>query len=294
MTILGIHPGALGDVVLFAQLLGALRNARGGPVRLAAGTEKAALLAGLGAIDEAVDFDGLPPAAASDGCDLLVSCLCPADPAERQRLAAAAGAAEAIFLPVRPPADFEGHILDFWAKRAGVGAIPAPCWPVPDAWRDAARDALSASGAGADRPYVLIHPGSGGRDKNWPLDRFVALARLLKADGRRARQTVFVVGPTELDWWGPGAVEELAREFPTIIAPPLATLAGLAAGAGAYLGNDSGPAHLAAGVGAPTVGLFRRAGAAHFAPRGRRVRILAGDDLTAIDVRTVAKAVENR
>jgi len=288
VRILGIHPGALGDLVLFAQLLDALRARRGGPVLLAAGAEKANLLAGLGAIDEAADFDGLPLASSSGGCDLLVSCLCPADPAERQRLAAAAGASEAIFLPVRPPAGFEGHLLDFWAGRAGVGRIAPPCWAVPDAWRDAAREASIAAGAALGRQVILIHPGSGGRDKNWPLDRFCALAR------QTGRAPVFVVGPTELDWWGPEVIERLAREFPTIVAPPLATLAGLAAGAGAYVGNDSGPTHLAAGVGTPTVGLFGATDPAQFAPRGRRVRVLADDDLTGLDVRAVARAIENR
>ena len=54
--ILAIHSGALGDVVLFGQLLGRL----GGRVTLLAGGEKSRLLAGMGVVNRALDFAALP------------------------------------------------------------------------------------------------------------------------------------------------------------------------------------------------------------------------------------------
>jgi ADP-heptose:LPS heptosyltransferase len=44
------------------------------------------------------------------------------------------------------------------------------------------------------------------------------------------------------------------------------------AGAAGYVGNDSGPSHLAAAVGTPTLVLFGPTGARHFSPLGPRVR----------------------
>ena len=300
MEILGIHPGALGDVVLFGQFLQALREHAGGRVRLVAGGEKARLLAGMGVVDEAGDFDVLPMQEVfSDvpprGCTLsarlgccrrLVSCFAAGDARARRRLAAMTSAEEAIFLPVRPPRDYEAHLLDLWAGLSGLGSIRPARWEVPPAWSREARAALAASGAEADAPYVLIHPGSGSRQKCWPLERFRALARALGP-------TVFVVGPTEQEWWAGRVLADLRRRFPVVVSPSLATLAGLIAAARAFVGNDSGPTHLAAAVGTPTVALFGPSDPRHFGPRGRRVGILVCDDLAYLEAARVAEAVQN-
>ncbi len=290
--------------MLFGQLVAALRRRRDGRVRLIACGEKAKLLAGLGAADEALDFDtlameevfsGKPSSACSlpgrlGRCELLVSCFASGDPNAQRRLAELCSAREAAFLPIRPPEEFRGHLVDFWAGLAAVDSVPVPRWAVPAPWRQEARRGLALAGAEADRPYLLIHPGAGSPRKCWPLERFVALARL-KAAPPSARQCVFLVGPAELDWWGPAAVQSLRREFPVLEAPPLAVLAGLGAGAAAYVGNDSGPTHLAAAVGTPTLALFGPSSPAHFAPRGRRVRVIAGGTMEAIEVESVLAAL---
>ncbi|HTM57797.1 MAG TPA: glycosyltransferase family 9 protein, partial [Candidatus Udaeobacter sp.] len=55
---------------------------------------------------------------------------------------------------------------------------------------------------------------------------------------------------------------------------PLATLAALAAEAALAVSNDSGFAHLAAAVGAPTVVIFGSTSSAWTAPLGPRVRVI--------------------
>jgi len=300
-TILGIHSGALGDVVLFGQFLRALRGRAGGPVQLVAGGDKARLLVGLGAADEAMDFDALPMAEVFSGappedcllpgrlgrCDLLVSCFAAGDAAAQKRLTALASAGRSLFLPIRPPAGHPGHLLDLWGALAETGPVPPPGWLVPDRWRRRARLVLSEAGGDADTPYLLIHPGSGSRTKCWPLERFVEAAK------RLSRAPVFVLGPTELDWWGQQIIESLRKEFPTLLCPPLEVLAALAAGARAYLGNDSGPTQLAAAVGTPTVALFGPTRPDQFAPRGRRAAVVADSDMQRISVEAVTAAMEN-
>ena len=140
---------------------------------------------------------------------------------------------------------------------------------------------LARAGLEAERPYLLIHPGSGSREKCWPLDRFVEVAR---AAGPSA---AFVLGPAELDRWDRRAVASLSEEFTTLTAPPLEVLAGALGGARAYVGNDSGPTHLAAAIGTPTVALFGPTDPAQFRPRGRHVSVIAKRTLGDIPVPAV-------
>jgi len=301
MTILAVHPGALGDVVLFGQLLDALRREHGGRIRLIAQRSCGELLAGLSVVDEALDFDALPmdevfsvrplaecrlPKQLGD-CDLLVSCLADGDGTAQGRMTELTGATESLFLPVRPEAGQADHLVDLWAGAAGLTDVSIPEWPVPPAWCAQARHALETAGVDVVRPYVVIHPGSGGRDKCWPLDRFRELARGLR------HRCVFIVGPVEREWWGGRALEAVRDELVLLVEPHLGVLAGILARAAAFVGNDSGPTHLSAAVGTPTVALFGPTDPRQFAPRGRRVATPAHRPLSELSVAAVREALMN-
>ncbi len=130
-----------------------------------------------------------------------------------------------------------------------------------------------------DEGFAVIHPFSGSPKKNWPLERYNELAALLSQ-----RLTVrWCAGPEEaLD----GAVRfedlyELACWF---------------ACATVYIGNDSGPTHLAAAVGTPVVALFGPTSPELWAPRGPDVQVLAapeGGPMDTIPVDRVADAVSH-
>jgi len=297
--LLAIHSGALGDVVLFGRLLERL----GGNVALVAGGEKARLLAGLGVVARAIDFDALPMhelfadtpleqcrlPALLGRCGRMVSCFATGNAAAEQRLTEACGTSDATFLPIRPPAEHAGHLLDLWSTRMGLGGDFARprAWPVPDTWRQEAAELLRKAGGEPDAPYVVLHPGAGAVDKCWPVERFLELAKLVQ-DSTACKQAVapgvcFVLGPIERERWPDGDVEVLRRTFPTLICPPLAALAGVLAGAAGFIGNDSGVSHLAGAVGAPTVAMFGPTRAEHFAPVGPRVRTIARGSLPDID-----------
>ena len=104
------------------------------------------------------------------------------------------------------------------------------------------------------RPLVVIHPGSGGEKKRWPLENFLEIARRLR---ERNADGVFVTGEVEaaLD----RRVEAQARSlaWTWLQSPALASLAKLLADSDLYLGNDSGITHLAAACGARVLALFR-------------------------------------
>lgn len=106
-----------------------------------------------------------------------------------------------------------------------------------------------------DKPVAIIHPGVGSAVKQWPLPYFSALIDLLVA--RNGLNIVLIGSPDEA---------ELAREVldgvtdQTAIVSlvgktPLRELPMLLANAVLYIGNDSGPKHIAAAVGVPTIGI---------------------------------------
>jgi len=297
--VLAVHPGALGDVVLFGHLLARLE----GEVVLVAGGEKGRLLAGCGVVGRAVDLEALPmhevftdtpPGDCAlpgllGGCERLVSCFASGDRRAEGRLAAMCGCGTAAFLPVRPPEGFAGHLLELWCDLLGLPADQAGrprAWAVPEAARRGAREALRAAGAEPDGPYAVVHPGAGSPGKCWPLERFFDLAR-------RLPQPVFVLGEVELDRWSAGPLAAVRDRFPTLACPPLDALAGALAGASVFVGNDSGPSHLAAAVGAPTVALFGPTRPEHFSPVGPAVRVVAAREVAAVSVSRVEAAVRS-
>ena len=153
----------------------------------------------------------------------------------------------------------------------GVVPVPLPVLATTPAGR-AAADALVARAAPGGRAFAVMAPRSAyGPARQWPAERFAALARALSADGRAVlvcgtageRETCVAVA----DQAGPG-VQSVAGETDL---PALAALVGRAAVA---VCNASGLAHLAAALGTPTVTLYGSTSSAWTAALGPRVRVL--------------------
>jgi len=104
--------------------------------------------------------------------------------------------------------------------------------------------------------YAVIHPFSGSPAKNWPLERFRALACGLE----RRLAVRWCAGPQDPRLPGAVRIEDLYR------------LACWISGARVYIGNDSGITHLAAATGIPVLALFGPSDPAVWAPRGEHVR----------------------
>lgn len=134
-----------------------------------------------------------------------------------------------------------------------------------------AKEWLSALGATWQAKPVMIHPGSGGRSKIWPLRRWYALLRWLLA--RFSHPILAVFGPADAH------LKPFAREVQklgvTIMEDmPLERLAAFLAESALYIGNDSGVSHLAAAMGIPTIALFGPTRPEIWAPRGTHVEIV--------------------
>lgn len=121
------------------------------------------------------------------------------------------------------------------------------------------------------KPIIAIHPGSGGKQKCWPVKKFAAL---LNAFSREWESYILIVsGPADT-----GIVKKLITEingpFVLVNQLPLSKLAAILNQCSVYIGNDSGITHLAAGVGTPTIALFGPTDPDVWGPRGDNVRVL--------------------
>jgi len=188
-------------------------------------------------------------------------------------------AGRAFVHPFHRHVEFPGHVSDFFLQTlAGLGIDPAPLVAPGLALPQGARPAVRGKpdGAAPSEPaYICIHPGSGGRHKNWPPDRFLAVALGIRS-AAGAPPVKILLGPAEEDsrpfWAGREASGVEVVGHLSIL-----ELAAVLAGAGAYLGNDSGVTHLAAALGVPTVALFGPTDPHRWGPRGPNVRILRGE-----------------
>jgi glycosyl transferase family 9 (putative heptosyltransferase) len=119
------------------------------------------------------------------------------------------------------------------------------------------------------QPLLVIAPGSGAREKNWPEDFFLAVVKWWREVVNGV--VVLLAGPVEEER---GGIERLRANCLVASGLTLSQAAALLARSDLYLGNDSGISHLAAAVGIRTIALFGPSNARQWAPRGKRVTIV--------------------
>lgn len=133
------------------------------------------------------------------------------------------------------------------------------------------------------RPVVVIHALASAASKTWPAERFVSVARHLR--DKRGMSPLFITGPDE--------DSTPFREFDTLEGAPLADVKAALSTASLFIGNDSGPAHMAAAFGLPVVVLFGASDPLIWAPwRTRAETIVAPEGLATVPVERVIAAVE--
>jgi hypothetical protein len=181
----------------------------------------------------------------------------------------------------RPDPESDTHILRQWQRQLeGQGLLFPKCihqhrggprLVVSDEMRERGRDTFAKSEVGGSP--ILIHPGSGGRAKCWPLRCFLDAARLLRAEGR---DVCFVVGPVELERWPADDLQTIRAGFPLLESLTADELLSVLAAANTLIGNDAGPAQLAALLGTATVTIFGPTSPAVWRPLGSQARVVVG------------------
>jgi ADP-heptose:LPS heptosyltransferase len=166
-------------------------------------------------------------------------------------------------------------LLDFARALECDVTDATPTFCVDDAQRGAARRALAA--AGLEGPYVVLHPtrGIAATRERWPVARLAALGRAL---GAETGMPVVVSGGAS-DAAIAAAVAEGAGGVSLAGRLSIGEFGALAENSFAVVALDSGPMHVAAAVGAPTVGIFalRSDEPARWAPLGPRTAVVLPD-----------------
>ncbi len=161
----------------------------------------------------------------------------------------------------------------YWA---GLPRQPIPCaevFPQPDAL-EAVASRLAGRGIPRGANYAVIFPGASTFTKRWATEEFSAAAKHVLA--RHNLAPVFCLGPGEEEIRD-AVQERVAKEFAVLESLELRELIALVAGARLFLGNDAGPAHVAAAAGVPAVVIFGSSNSVQWRPWGVRHRVVQNE-----------------
>lgn len=157
---------------------------------------------------------------------------------------------------------------------SAVFAMGAPLQDVPAAHLFAGESPIQGK-------YAVLHPFASAPDKRWPSERFCEVARYLQLWNIKP---VFLAGSTD-----DGSPFSPHQVFQGSLAEAKAVISKAAV----FIGNDSGPAHIAAAFGIPSVVLFSSSNPAIWGPwRTESEIVVAPDGLGKVSVSRVIAALE--
>jgi ADP-heptose:LPS heptosyltransferase len=140
--------------------------------------------------------------------------------------------------------------------------------------KTAAEQYLAGLGLDLNRKIVVIHPGGHYPSQRWMPERFAAVAD--EVIRHTAARVIMIVSKNETPIVE--AVKAQMKEQPFIIIDcPFRILAVLVSRAHLFIGNNSGPLHLAAAVGTPTVSLMGPTVPYLWRPQGENQIVLRKD-----------------
>jgi heptosyltransferase-3 len=292
--VLVVFPGALGDLICLLPALSAIaRRHLGASIELMARGELARLVVGRTVVGRGHSIDAREVSALFSesseesargffgGFERIYSFFAFDDARFRGRLVAATDAVVSFF-PFRPVGD--GHVAEAYLRAIDVDAevVVGRLEPTSEDLA-AAEHVLARAGCDCAR-LVVIFPGSGSAAKNWPAEKFAALSSKLS----NRTSVAIILGPAE------ESIEPIFRESGATILKDLdlPTVAGVARIATAFVGNDSGVAHLAGAVGASGVVIFGHTDPLRWRPVGvGKIDVLRGEPVDSVGVGEVAAAL---
>ncbi len=287
--ILVIRGGAIGDFILTLPALAALRSTFPDTrVEVLGYPHIASLADAAGVVDAVIPIESralasffarngpLDPAMSEyfAGCQVIFSYLFDPDEIFRENLSRVTRA-QVIQGPHRPDETRTEHaaeqLLQPLERMAIFGADSTP--------RITAGTGFGPSPS--DPRLVALHPGSGSASKNWsaqfwqelmqrlaetPVSRFLLIGG--EAEGNRLERMASRLPGDRCELLKGRSLPEVARRL---------------AGAGAFVGHDSGITHMAAAVGLRGVALWRESNATVWRPRSDLFRLVQAGDRPEIE-----------
>jgi ADP-heptose:LPS heptosyltransferase len=143
------------------------------------------------------------------------------------------------------------------------------------------RGQLFASEISMVERHAVLHPFASSPERQWPPERFAEVARYLQLWNI---SPIFIAGPND---------DSSPFGCHAVLKGTLEQVKGLLANAALFIGNDSGPAHMAAAFGVPTLVLFSTSDAAIRGPWQTESEIVVTrDGLQNLTVSRVIAALE--
>jgi|GEM_PF-2195515 len=283
------HAGPLNEFMLLMPLL----RAMGQPMTVVAPWQRASLasrMLGASPMDiELFEFTRLhapggPTRVSPAVKDLfaqstrIVSFLSSDQDAWAQNVRALATSATMILNDPRPPATFTGHFADWHRTQlANRGLSLEPLQPTP---------LQNSSGP------IVVHPGSSAIKRCWPADRFEEVIRSLKKLGMPITP---VIGEVELERWAPDRISHWTEDLGAVVVRTSDALLPLLQQARLFIGNDAGPAHIAAQAGTRSITILGPTDPARLGQRASHVRFVrpphGPDRIEEVSIEAVLDAV---
>lgn len=295
-TLLIVHPGSLGDVLLSLPALRSVRAAYPAHAcALLAGGSVAGLLARCGEVNVVFPLEqgGLTGIFAGpesvdpslrdwlERADLVVGWMGDPD-GSLTRTFQAIGAVNVVVGTPHASELTSRHQSERYLDiiRAFVPPVAtAEPLRLTQSLRDEAQPRLAAVGVVDSRVMVVLHPGSGSPHKCTRPMLFAQVVDQLQVAGLTP---VLVGGPADDE---PIAlVTAVCAKQPAVVTGlDLCSMAVLLSRAAMFMGHDSGLTHLAALLAVPTLALFGPTDPGRWAPRGPRVDVLQGEPCLCAD-----------
>lgn len=288
-TLLVVHPGALGDVLLALPAMRSLRTGyRDHRLGLMASAEVGRLLRASGEVERVFpletgalgDLMAGMKAVARELCEWLSSCALAvcwlSDEDGQLRSGLRRSGVERVLVTSPGSSGIRAihqadRFLETVRDLAPTGQDHRRLL-LPGAAGDQARTLLAVRGVSDALPLIALHPGSGSRHKCGDPGLFASVIEWCRANNLHP---MLVGGPADH-----GAVASVQRAYghPVMIVQglDLLTIAGVLARVSLFVGHDSGLTHLAAALHRPAVALFGPTDIRRWAPRGSHMTILSG------------------
>ena len=172
------------------------------------------------------------------------------------------------------------------------GSVPTVRLPLREDAQGLLLQRLARHSVQGTDPFLVVHPWTSNPVKRWPSARYRELVRVMAQ-----RLPVVVVGGPEAAGWASDVIPSGQPRVVNLVGGlSLSELAELLRGARLLVSNDSGPVHLAAAVGTPTLVLFGTpdpaAGQRRWGPWGNHHTVIWKRSMEEIAVDEVVAAVE--
>ncbi len=277
-----IRPGGIGDAVLLAPALGALRRKfPAATITVLAEKRNAGVFALIPGVDQVLRYDvpreflaalRLRPELAIDTEQYhRLSAVVARLSGAKTLIGFASNERSRLFHHALPYSHDDYEAESFLHLLVPLGIAPPastepPFLSVPQESQGRAEELLSPL---AGQPFVTLFPGASIAERRWGAERFAQVAGALCRHG----YACVVVGGRE-DGAAGAAITAGAGGLNLAGQTSLAETAAILARSALLVSGDSGVLHLGVGLGIPTVSLFGPGIAKKWAPRGPRNRVL--------------------